>query len=105
MIYTYSMEIQSEEHFLYPREIAEIYGLYTLKDQPNARLVNLVLEEYRIKNGLDPYPVITYETKFGPSRCYPHVIYDPAMQWFVQTARLVTSYQFTDGPKANFRIR
>lgn len=103
-MYVYQMEIKSEEHMLLPSEIAKGYGLLTEKGQPHTKLIAKILEEYRLKNHLESYPVITYTSGWGPLRVYPAAIYAPAMTWFIQTVTHVTSYTFLDGKKSNFRL-
>ena len=73
----YYMEIQDDEHYLNPFEIASLYGVYSNKEQPHNRFVARLLTEYQRIMKIDTK--IYYQTKKGMMRVYPSAIYEPLM--------------------------
>lgn len=78
-MYTYYKETQSEEHMLYATEIAELAGIYSLKNKPATALVSEILQDH-IKS-LDNYEQYYYLS--GPynrkNKVYPKSIYVQAI--------------------------
>lgn len=73
----YYLEIQDDEHYLNPYEIAVVYGVQSNKDQPHNRFVARLLTEYCKALNIDTK--IYYQTKQGMMRVYPSSIYGPLM--------------------------
>lgn len=105
-MYRYIIEIHSEEHMLYSKEIALIYGFLTVKGHQHTRMVNAIIEEYRIIQKMPAHLVVFFETAWGPQRVWPFEVYDPAMRWFRQTVERTgtTKYAFSDGKSFNFKL-
>lgn len=83
-MYTYYKEFKSEEHMLYPSEIAKLAGLYSLTDNPATMLVSAILQDH-ISN-LDDYEQCFYIIKGGKqNKVYPKSIYVPAIVDFLST--------------------
>lgn len=106
MAYKYLLEYHTEEHMLYPKEIADLYGVLTQRGERNTRIVNLVLEEYRVLQGLE-YPAFYWGDVHKNFRVYPFAQYDPAMRWFLERANRTHSSQYegADGKTYNFVLR
>lgn len=82
-MHTYYKEIKIEEHMLYPSEIAQIAGLYSLSDKPATLLVSAILQEH-IKT-LDNYEQYYYVTKNNKNKVYSMEVYKPAMLNFFKS--------------------
>jgi hypothetical protein len=92
-MYTYFLKWESEEHLLYFREIAVLYGLYTLKKEPNSKLIGAMLRNYvyEVK-----FPEVYWS--FPQKRVYPHAQYDPAVKHFLsQLKEGINEITFPDG--------
>ena len=72
MSYTYYHEIQSSEHMLFAKEIAEIYGVTSQK-------VSSAIEQYTKHSGA-VVPRLFYKTKYGLARVYSQNVWEPAMK-------------------------
>jgi hypothetical protein len=71
MNYTYYREIQSSEHMLFAKEIAEVYGVTSQK-------VSSAIEQYAKHLGA-VVPRLFYKTKYGLARVYSQSVWEPAM--------------------------
>lgn len=104
-MYTYYIKVHSEEHMLYLKEIAKLYGIYTLNDVPNSKIVTAILQEYAsIQKKI--YPEIYWESR-ALMRVYPYEQYHPAMTWFLDLVSKtnITSYRFSNNKNYNFVIK
>lgn len=72
MNYTYYREIQSSEHMLFAKEIAEVYGVTSQK-------VASAIEQYGKHIGA-AVPRLFYKTKYGLARVYSQSMWEPAMK-------------------------
>ena len=72
MNYTYYSEIQSSEHMLFAKEIAELYGVSSQK-------VSSTIEQYAKHVGT-VVPKLFYKTKYGLARVYSQIMWEPAMK-------------------------
>ena len=70
--YTYYQPVESTEHMLFAKEIAELVGTTPQK-------VAKQIEKYALVNGIE-IPKLFYKTKYGLCRVYPHSIWFPATQ-------------------------
>ena len=71
-----------DEHMLSATELAKIYGLYTLNNNPNGFLVTRILADYVSSNNLNVSEYY-YPHKQGVMRVYPSFIYEKALTDFV----------------------
>ena len=71
-----------DEHMLSATELAKIYGLYTLNNNPNGLLVTRILADYVSSNNLNVSEYY-YPHKQGVMRVYPSFIYEKALTDFV----------------------
>ena len=70
-------EVISSEYMLSATEIAKMYEFYTLNNEPNARLVTTIIEDY-FKDDRDVYEYY-YPHSNGVMRVYPYHIYSVAL--------------------------
>ena len=75
-------EVVMDEHMLSATELAKIYGLYTLNNNPNGLLVTRILADYVSSNNLNVSEYY-YPHKQGVMRVYPSFIYEKALTDFV----------------------
>jgi hypothetical protein len=104
MAYEYYVKIASEEHMLYASEIANLYGIKTLANDPHTKLVTAILEAYAREQDID-LSEIYYYARY-PNRVYPVSFYYPAIQWFREQVSNSTRrdyYVFYNGKGFNFR--
>lgn len=88
-MYTYYKAVKTEEHMLYPTEIAELAGLYSLSGKPATMLVSAILSEY-ISN-IEGYEQYYYLIKGGKqNKVYPKNVYVPAIVNFL--SKLINQY-------------
>jgi len=71
MNYTYYKELQSDEHMLFAKEIAELYGVTSQK-------VASIIEHYAKQHEI-VVPRLFYKTKYGLARVYSQELWSPAM--------------------------
>lgn len=71
-----------DEHMLSATELAKIYGLYTLNNNPNGLLVTRILADYVSSNNLNVSEYY-YPHGQGVMRVYPSFIYEKALTDFV----------------------
>jgi hypothetical protein len=97
-MYTYYNKINLEEHMLYASEIAYIYGIMTVNNNPATNLVSTLLDDYVKKNNLTKYQLY-YKTQKGfMTKVYPMDIYSEVMCDFAKS--LAQKYEsFTDKNK------
>lgn len=72
--FTYLLEVESNEHMLYAKEIGELYGL---SSQKIAALISSYAEKANIE-----VPRLYFNTRNGIKRVYPKDIWRPAMAGF-----------------------
>lgn len=102
-MYQYYTPVYSEEHFLSASEIAEKYGVYSIKGVPHGRLVKLLianrLHEFHHVHQLPVY----YETQKGMMRVYSVNVYDEILKDFIKASSLVEeelkTIEMIDGTK------
>ena len=75
-------EVIMDEHMLSATELAKIYGLYTLNNNPNGLLVTRILADYVSSNNLNVSEYY-YPHGHGVMRVYPSFIYEKALTDFV----------------------
>ena len=75
-------KVVMDEHMLSATELAKIYGLYTLNNNPNGLLVTRILADYVSSNNLNVSEYY-YPHKQGVMRVYPSFIYEKALTDFV----------------------
>ena len=75
-------EVLVDEHMLSATELAKIYGLYTLNNNPNGLLVTRILADYVSSNNLNVSEYY-YPHRQGVMRVYPSFIYEKALTEFV----------------------
>ena len=75
-------EVIMDEHMLSATELAKIYGLYTLNNNPNGLLVTRILADYVSSNNLNVSEYY-YPHRQGVMRVYPSFIYEKALTDFV----------------------
>ena len=86
-------EIVMDEHMLSATELAKIYGLYTLNNNPNGLLVTRILADYVSSNNLNVSEYY-YPHRQGVMRVYPSFIYEKALTDFV--FRLEALFKYLD---------
>lgn len=84
-----------EEHMLSATELAKMFGLYTLNNNPNGLLVSCVLANY-IKNNNLNVSEYYYPHSRGVMRVYPSIIYQKALNDFVFDLVEETEYTYID---------
>lgn len=81
-MYTYYRVTKTEEHMLYPTEIAVLAGLYSLNENPATMLVSAILNEYT--DHIEGYEQYYYLAKGGKqNKVYPKSVYVPAIVDFL----------------------
>lgn len=109
-MYQYYTPVYSAEHFLSASEIAEKYGVYSVKGVPHGRLVKLLIAN-RINEFHHSYQLpVYYETKKGMMRVYSVNVYDEILKDFIKASGLVKgevkTIEMIDGTKAvNFKYK
>lgn len=100
-MYTYYKMIKTEEHMLYPTEIAMIAGLYSLSDNPATMLVSAILAEYTSK--IERYEQCYYLAKGNKqNKVYPKSVYVPAIVDFF--SKLINEYGEDLPPKIQKKV-
>jgi hypothetical protein len=104
-MYTYYIELNSDEHMLFLKEIAQLYRLYSnVSNTPHSKLVKAIMEEYLIIQKKPKPPNIFWG--YPLKQVWPASHYHPAMKWFLKKVRgKVSSYTFSNGKTYNFSIR
>ena len=82
-MYKYYKIVQSEEHMLYAKEIAILYGILNKNNAGDAVKVSKIIKQYLIDNKIG-YEQLYYNTKYGLSKVYPESIYKPAMEQYLK---------------------
>ena len=72
--YIKGKKVQMEEHMLSATELASMYGLYTLKHNPNGLLVSQILADYVQDTNLNVAEYY-YPHNKGVMRVYPEIVY------------------------------
>lgn len=80
--YIKGREVLMDEHMLSATELAKIYGLFTLNNNPNGLLVTRILADYISNNNLNVSEYY-YPHRQGVMRVYPSFIYEKALRDFV----------------------
>lgn len=75
-------EVLIEEHMLSATELAKMFGLYTLNNNPNGFLVSCILADYIKDSNLNIYDYY-YPHSRGVMRVYPSIVYDKVLYNFV----------------------
>lgn len=78
MAFKYYKPVILEEHMLYSKEIASMYGLIDSVGRPRFRVVTNAINKYIKDNNLT-YEPYYYETKYGLCQVFPKKLYEPAM--------------------------
>lgn len=73
----YYIEVQDDEHYLNPYEIATIFGVYSKANKPHSRFVARLMTNYY--NLHADTPKFYFNGSKGLSRVYPACIYAPIM--------------------------
>lgn len=77
----YFIEVFSEEHMLFAKEIASLYDIMDSKGNPNYSLVGKAINEYIKENNIE-YNQLFYNTKNGLRKVFPKHIYIPALKYY-----------------------
>lgn len=80
--YIKGCKVLMEEHMLSATELAKIFGLYTLNDNPNAALISCILADYVKESNLN-ISEYYYPHSHGVMRVYPSVVYQKVLNDFV----------------------
>ena len=80
-MYSYFIEIQSDEHMLYAKEIAAAYNILDKNNQPDYKLVGKIIKDY-LKDKQITYQDKYYNTKYGLKKVYPYDIYNSAIEFY-----------------------
>lgn len=72
--YIKGKKVQVEEHMLSATELASMYGLYTLNNNPNGLLVSQILSDYVRDTNLNVAEYY-YPHNRGVMRVYPEIVY------------------------------
>lgn len=80
--YIQGKEVLLKEHMLSATELAKVYGLYTLNNNPNGFLVSRILADYISDKNLN-IAEYYYPHSRGVMRVYPAIVYDAALSNFV----------------------
>ena len=109
-MYQYYTPVYSEEHFLSASEIAEKYGVYSVKGVPHGRLVKLLIAN-RLHEFHHAYQLpVYYETSKGMMRVYSSAVYDEVLKDFIKASSLVkeelkTIEMIDENKKVNFKYK
>jgi hypothetical protein len=87
MAYKYYVPVESEEHMLFLKEIAAIYGL-TLAGKPRTRLVSSIIRKH-IRLNYPEYVCHYYETRYGLCEVFSEKVYKPAMDAYMKEEGLL----------------
>lgn len=84
MAYKYikGYEVYMDEHMLSATELAKLYGLYTLNNNPNGFLVCNILADYVQDKNLNVSQYY-YPHSHGVMRVYPSLVYEKVLTNFV----------------------
>lgn len=80
--YIKGKKVQMEEHMLSATELAQLFGLYTLNNNPNGLLVAQILSDYVEDTNLNVSEYY-YPHRKGVLRVYPELVYRKALYDFV----------------------
>lgn len=80
-MYQYWTPVYSEEHFLYAKEIAPMFGIQTKTGNIHNRLVSALLKEYCRENNIMP---LFYFTKNGPREVFSKETYTATFHAFIR---------------------
>ena len=80
--YIKGKEVLVDEHMLSATELAKLYGLLTINDNPNGLLVCHVLSDYIINNNINISDYF-YPHNHGVMKVYPFIVYDKALRDFI----------------------
>lgn len=100
-MYKFYLEIKTEEHMLYAKEIAEIYGLYSLNGNPHSTLMKIIILDYLKENQIDYIPIF-YNSRNGLKEVFPAKYYAPAFKIFLSKINYNNTYISLNGKKYNF---
>lgn len=75
-------EVFMEEHMLSATELAKLFGLYTLNNNPNGLLVSHILADYVRDSNLNVSEYY-YPHGHGVMRVYPSIVYQKVLNDFV----------------------
>lgn len=84
-MYTYYLAINSNEHMLFAKELAEKYSIYSSTGNPHNKLIKAIIIDYLIDNNM-PYRPLFYETKNGLREVFSRTLYEPAFKRFLNKA-------------------
>ena len=80
--YIKGKEVLTDEHMLSATELAKLYGLLTMNNNPNGLLVCHLLADYIRDNNLNISDYY-YPHSHGVMKVYPAFVYNPALSGFV----------------------
>lgn len=86
-------KVLMEEHMLSATELAKMFGLYTLNNNPNGLLVSCILADYVKDNNLN-ISEYYYPHGHGVMRVYPSIVYQKALSDFVFDLVEDTEYNY-----------
>lgn len=90
--YIEGKEVLMQEHMLSATELAKLYGLLTVNNNPNGMLVCMILSDY-VKD--IEFPEYYYPHGHGVMRVYPSIIYDKALSNFIANLKEGEKYTYT----------
>lgn len=100
-MYKVYLEIQTEEHMLYAKEIAEAYGLYSLNGNPHYTLMKIIILDYLKENDIEYMPLF-YDSRNGLKEVFPAKYYMPAFKLFFSKAKYNNTYISLNGKKYKY---
>lgn len=81
-MYTYYIRVESEEHMLFTREIASLFGFYSLSDVPHFLLISKAIKKVLDEsNNSDLVGSLFYKTKNNMKQVYPYEVYSKAVEY------------------------
>lgn len=80
-MYEFYALIKTDEHMLYPSEIAEMFGIYSSTCKPHSTLIKQIVLDY-LKESNIPYQAIYFNSRHGLKEVFSREHYAPALERF-----------------------
>nr|DAV25184.1 MAG TPA: hypothetical protein [Caudoviricetes sp.] len=100
-MYKFYLEIKTEEHMLYPKEIAEAFGLYSMNGKPHSILIKAIILDYLESKQIE-YTPIFYNSRNGLKEVFSAKYYMPALQLHLSKANHNNVYISQNGKKYKY---
>jgi hypothetical protein len=103
-MYKFYLEIKTEEHMLYPKEIAEAFGLYSMNGKPHSTLTKVIILDYLESNQIEYMPIF-YNSKNGLREVFAAKHYIPALKLHLSKTSHNNMYVSLNGKKYKYFLK